>query len=324
MTELAGVRTVAVGGLPARGPMQTASGNRGAATYSADDLDNDRKELKSVVQDEATYNQLAARNDPGMYSRYISINLRDQMRNGDSIPLQFRYDASDCRLYYTIQNAFNMSRLWRDAAAATWDSPSLCVPGSTGYSKTSNQNRKSPPRPAPEPPLSYKTPNESLVDEVDWISNTSSLLDISRDPNFNLLQRCNTRSDCGPKLICAKVKTSCHTGRFDGGEIFLCLESCNTLRDTNGCVKMTNRPVPSVQQQPGVQRRVATSIPAEKRAGGAPPAQGTKQFFAPQIINLIGKSTAPVEGLRSTIYYGYKDPGEIKISKYTKDSACDR
>ena len=36
----AGVKTVAVGGLPQAGPMQTASGTRGAQLYTAEDIDN--------------------------------------------------------------------------------------------------------------------------------------------------------------------------------------------------------------------------------------------------------------------------------------------
>ncbi len=41
MTHQAGVRTITVGGRPAHGPMQAASGSRGALEYSVDLLDED-------------------------------------------------------------------------------------------------------------------------------------------------------------------------------------------------------------------------------------------------------------------------------------------
>src|SRR5688572_26212434 len=109
MTELAGVRTVVMGGRPGPGPMQTASGNRGASTYSADELDDDFQAVDTLVGDDEAFARLPSRNDTGMYTTYASFNIRDQMRanDEDKIPLQFRYEAADCRLYYTIKNVYN-------------------------------------------------------------------------------------------------------------------------------------------------------------------------------------------------------------------------
>lgn len=33
---------------------------------------------------------------------YASFNLRDQIRNGESTPLHFFYEATNCRLFYPI------------------------------------------------------------------------------------------------------------------------------------------------------------------------------------------------------------------------------
>ncbi|KAF3008559.1 hypothetical protein E8E13_007077 [Curvularia kusanoi] len=97
MTEIAGVRTITVGGRSQNGPMQTASGNRGAAVYTTSELDYDIANLKTLVGNDAAYNSFPDRNDTGMFTNYVSFNIRDQMRPDDLIPLQFRYEASDCR-----------------------------------------------------------------------------------------------------------------------------------------------------------------------------------------------------------------------------------
>lgn len=75
--------------------------------------------------------------DSGVYTSVLSVNLRDQIRLGDPMPLQFKYEAADCRVFYTLGNVFNMSRLWRDTVSAAFDDASLCVEGSTGYSNSS-------------------------------------------------------------------------------------------------------------------------------------------------------------------------------------------
>lgn len=143
MTQQAGVRTVVVGGRPEPGPMQATSGSRGALAYCGETLDTDIYEAISFAPDSPGVSNLPVldnvtqQRDSGMYLSSVGLNLRDQVRSDSGgPPLQFVYDAADCRLYWTLDNALNMTRLWSDAAGAMWDLPGLdasCVPGSTGY-----------------------------------------------------------------------------------------------------------------------------------------------------------------------------------------------
>ena len=128
MTQQAGVRTVAVGGRPKEGPMQAASGSRGALAYSADQLDYDFYTAQDI--DESATAEYVS--DPGMYVNFAGFNLRDQIRPQDSgVPNQFLYLPADCRIYWTLANFNDYNRLWHDVWNAVYNDTSLCVPGST-------------------------------------------------------------------------------------------------------------------------------------------------------------------------------------------------
>jgi hypothetical protein len=127
--------------------MQAVSGSRGARIYDASELDEDFEFVSNTIQDDAAAARLPNRSDTGMWVTTAGINIRDQVRANDNTPLQFKYEAADCRMYYTIANIYNMTRLWQDVAAAAWTDPSLCVAGSTGY--PSARNSSSPLAPPP-------------------------------------------------------------------------------------------------------------------------------------------------------------------------------
>lgn len=145
MTHQAGVRTVVVGGQPSPGPMQALSGSRGAIAYSSDILDSEFALASAVNETANTTFPDTANTD--MVVNFAGFTLRDQIRENDTVPLQFKYEAANCRIYYTFANALNETRLWLDAAAAIWDDPSLCVEGSTGYATSPNST--APAKPAP-------------------------------------------------------------------------------------------------------------------------------------------------------------------------------
>jgi hypothetical protein len=224
MTHQAGVRIIAAGGRPTTGPMQGASGSRGAAVYSADFLDSDFTFVASL-------NNTAAallpqnRNDTGMFIIYAGFNLRDQVRLGDPVPLQFKYEAADCRIYYTLANVYNMSRLWRDAAHAAWDDQSLCVADSTGYPTALNTS--SPGFPKPPPPLSpsLNLPSSSHVDFA--LNSTGGLPDAregaTRDITISL---CGSGGTCSNGGQCQPVSVQCQSGsRLNTNA---CLPACRT------------------------------------------------------------------------------------------------
>ncbi|MAD87961.1 MAG: hypothetical protein CL912_33790 [Deltaproteobacteria bacterium] len=69
----------------------------------------------------------------------IAVNFRDQVReDAQDVPLQFIYEAADCRIFYTAEMLTNYSVLWQRAADALWSNSSLCVDGSTGHSSSGN------------------------------------------------------------------------------------------------------------------------------------------------------------------------------------------
>lgn len=104
MNHQAGVRSIAIGGRPEAGPMQAASGTRGAIAYSGDELDVDFLQTNNIT-DDATVSVLPALDDSGYRDTgiavlYAGFTLRDQVRSANAsaaTPLQFSYLAADCR-----------------------------------------------------------------------------------------------------------------------------------------------------------------------------------------------------------------------------------
>ncbi|GJC89419.1 peptidase S41 family protein ustP [Colletotrichum liriopes] len=137
--------------------------------YSNVDLDIDISWIADL-NETAKARLPANRNDTGIYVNYAGFNLRNQLRADDvSTPLQFHYVAADCRLYFTLDNVYNMSALWHDVARAAFEDPSLCVEGSTGYTSRSGDGApKAPPRmldvrvPAPEPATAFTVDYDPL------------------------------------------------------------------------------------------------------------------------------------------------------------------
>jgi len=90
------------GGLPQFGPMQGDAGSRGSQDYEYSNVDSDielateltNKTVKELFP-EITVQQCPYQGFSG------ELNLKDQIRRGEDISLQFLYEASDCRLFYT-------------------------------------------------------------------------------------------------------------------------------------------------------------------------------------------------------------------------------
>ena len=144
----AGVKTVVVGGLPHNGPMQTASGTRGAQLYTAENIDDTIAVAKYF---NATTANILPDRDEDVLITFLGVNLRDQIRKEqEDVPVQFVYDAADCRMFYTFDTWSDYSQLWTHAVKAAGDS-SLCVAGSTGFSST-GLSSQAPTPPPPKPP----------------------------------------------------------------------------------------------------------------------------------------------------------------------------
>lgn len=139
MHHEAGVRVVVAGGRPSTGPMQAPSGSRGALEYTTYELDSDISFAQTLLDQQGSPNASFLPNRTNaleVYVTFASINLRDEVRRGDTAPLQFAYEAADCRIFYTPQTVYNYTALWQYAADAIWSNSTLCVTGSTGFATT--------------------------------------------------------------------------------------------------------------------------------------------------------------------------------------------
>lgn len=153
MHHEAGVKTVVVGGLPQTGPMQTASGSRGAQLYTSENIDDDIAVAESFNETTADY--LPDREED-VWITSIGVNLRDQIRKDqEDVPVQFLYDAADCRIFYTRETWMDYGQLWTYTVNAISDS-NLCVAGSTGFSSTNISPQAPLPPPISKPPA-YNT-----------------------------------------------------------------------------------------------------------------------------------------------------------------------
>ncbi|OGM51092.1 hypothetical protein ABOM_000413 [Aspergillus bombycis] len=129
MHHEAGVRTVVIGGQPSYGPMQAPSGTRGAAVYKAEDIHEDIGLARGI--DKSAHVDLPNRAHV-FFINTATVNLRDQVRHTDTsaTPLQFLYEAADCRIFLVPETWYNYTNLWKYAAGAIWQNPALCAKGS--------------------------------------------------------------------------------------------------------------------------------------------------------------------------------------------------
>jgi hypothetical protein len=236
MTYQAGVKTVVVGGRPTTGPMQAASGNRGARLYSAESLDWDISNLEDYVQDEAAVAQLPNRSDTGMWINFAGFNIRDQLREEDAstpeaIPLQFRYEAADCRIYFTLANVYNMTQLWRDVYTATWVDTSLCVEDSTGYASARKgvTAKPAPKRTAKTPEFPFKTLENITPTDLN-INATISLYDVQTRQSLSVkdIVQCSPQGTCRGNTVCVQVPVICASDHQTRGLLAVCVPKCST------------------------------------------------------------------------------------------------
>lgn len=135
MHNEAGVRTVVAGGLPQTGPMQIPGGSRGAEAYSLFDLDDEIAVARAM---NSSVDKLLPNRDFDFYVTYGAINIKDAVREGSSTPLQFTYEAADCRIFYTPRTVYNYLNLWNYVVDAMWRNPSLCIVDSTNQISSTN------------------------------------------------------------------------------------------------------------------------------------------------------------------------------------------
>ncbi|MCJ1461623.1 hypothetical protein MMC07_000220 [Pseudocyphellaria aurata] len=150
MKTQVGVPTIAVGGRPQYGPMQGVGGVKGAEVDTLAAFFNGVE----LAYSQAPPNLLERLNDTvlGEFSHYPTLrattarfNFLNNIRRGDTsaTPLQFVYEAADCRFFYTAEMLANISTVWTRVAhmafgnssspQQNWTRNPRCVRGSTGH-----------------------------------------------------------------------------------------------------------------------------------------------------------------------------------------------
>ncbi|KAK1145014.1 hypothetical protein N8T08_004729 [Aspergillus melleus] len=142
MKTVGGVKSIAFGGRPQQGPMQAIGGSKGCAVYRAPSLLGLREAAnKAARQAEADGKPVLSHQEharlnatiPGSFPlkfNTLAFNIQNAYREGDDeMPLQFLYEAADCRLFYTPHNLVIPATTWISAANALWGKGS-CVSGS--------------------------------------------------------------------------------------------------------------------------------------------------------------------------------------------------
>lgn len=241
MHRQAGVKIVVVGGRPTTGPMQGVAAGRGARSYSLSVLDANivfvQNLLASASSPDAGFlpNRTTA-ND--VYIVDAGINLRDQIRQDDEVPLQFTYEAADCRIFWTPKTIFNYAALWQYAADAIWSNTSLCVSGSTVNSNPQTAGNGSP---APPKPSSKASPF-NVTEYISSLSNQIPALDsstleegdgLSAGGGVNGRARSATFRDCSIDangyFFCSQGYSCQNIQRCSSSQTFspTCVETCN-------------------------------------------------------------------------------------------------
>jgi hypothetical protein len=145
LKNIAGVKAITVGGRPENKPIQTITGSKGGEVipmytfpqYASNMLNISQAiGMSSVKGNDATLSTLA--NTPQIAMRAgdssSRVQSQDQVRKGDktATPLQFIYEASDCKIFYTPETYSDPDLAWKQAWSAFTDN-AKCVEGSTGH-----------------------------------------------------------------------------------------------------------------------------------------------------------------------------------------------
>ncbi|KAK5075522.1 hypothetical protein LTR64_001729 [Lithohypha guttulata] len=145
MTQQIGIKTVSIGGRPNGRHMQTVGGVKGTNNYPWYFISQLVTDTYTLAPDQASffnttalYDYIDPDTDWIPYHRAVGnsgqVNVRDGLREGDETqtPLQFIYEAADCRLYYTAEMTVDVTAMWEKVVDVTWNGDSCVVGGISG------------------------------------------------------------------------------------------------------------------------------------------------------------------------------------------------
>jgi hypothetical protein len=264
------VRTVVAGGRPTYGPMQAPSGTRGAVAYNSYSLDDDMTFAGWLDANSRT--QLPDRFQD-TWLTYAGFNLRDSVRKGSDVALQFVYEAADCRIFYTPETFNDYGNLWRRAVDAAWNKPEYCVKDSTGFATTgSDTNLHGPPaqyatkkpnmatkrklvrRRSHAARLKSSPPAEKVGDDTTISLISKRLPAFYATKNLQLGDHCSYENSlCGPGLLCKPLEVCpqdavcCDLAQISSQP--RCVQSCWTDSSKGGGVSRCQQRVKGVSIQ---------------------------------------------------------------------------
>ena len=135
-----GVRTVVVGGRPLLKPMQAVGHTKGGPNSNLGGLPAAVNRSIAFGADLVVptpgpirlATSLTGRSNPSWFDG-ISVNLGNMAPVGDkpdAVPNQFRYEAANCKLFFTWEMARDIKAIWRKVIEVSWKG-GKCVEGST-------------------------------------------------------------------------------------------------------------------------------------------------------------------------------------------------
>ncbi|KAM5376762.1 hypothetical protein ACJZ2D_005385 [Fusarium nematophilum] len=145
LTRNHGIRTLALGGRPLKLPMQAMGGVKGTllslnsdlVTVTASFLSGVRNDKKAVAILKDAEDAFPSLSNPPLQPLPVgAAGGKVNALNGyaaddlDGYPVHFRYEAANCRLFYTQRMLADPSETWKHASAIAW-AGSPCVPGSS-------------------------------------------------------------------------------------------------------------------------------------------------------------------------------------------------
>lgn len=137
-----GVRTITFGGRPQKAPMQCVGGVKGGQSLGINYINGYIQQASGLIADSVGSGnpllttaewQAFNKSSPKTTASLLwsgNLNLRNEYDpDDDQTPLQFVYEAAECRLFYTLANYLERETVWQAAAKAMFGG-GQCVQGS--------------------------------------------------------------------------------------------------------------------------------------------------------------------------------------------------
>ncbi|OAP57019.1 hypothetical protein AYL99_09131 [Fonsecaea erecta] len=154
------VKSIVIGGRPQTGPMQGIGGTKGCQVLplpnilTAVDVFYQNASADAITAANKTGLKDLADQGPTLLLRQdatigaVEINLLNAIAQYDEsqTPLQFVYEAADCRLWLQTAHITDVAAIWKTVAEQAWglsgqEKYSLCVPGSTNQPSSLSGNQ---------------------------------------------------------------------------------------------------------------------------------------------------------------------------------------